>query len=71
MTGFLVFVGVVVALGVAVLLLDRAGARRQERRLRGGLGRDDVDERQVRNDRIINASYASFTARSTRDRGKP
>ena len=71
MTGFLVFVGVVVALGLAVLLLDWAGARRQERRLRGGLGRDDVDERQVRNDRIINASYASFTARSTRDRGKP
>ena len=71
MTGFLVFVGVLVTLVVLMFVVDWAGARRQERRLRGGLGRDGVDEGQVRNDRIINASYASFTARSTRDRGKP
>lgn len=69
-TGVVIVVGVVVALVVAYVVVDLLGSSHQRRRLDGGRNRSDIDEFRARDDKIQNSSYASFTARSVRDRDR-
>ena len=66
--GFAIFVGVVLGLIALMFLVDWLNSYAQQRRINGGGRRSDIDDFKVRDDKIVNASYASFTAKSVKSR---
>lgn len=65
--GWMIFVGLVVLGVVGYLVVDLWDSRRQRARLRGGQGRDDLDDSRVRGEKTINRDFSSMTARSVGD----
>lgn len=66
----LIFIGVVIVLVAAIVAVDLLHSSRQRSRLAGGRRRTGIDELRARDDRVQNASHASMSARSVRDRGQ-
>lgn len=68
--GIVVFAGAVVGLVAAIVAVDLLHSSRQRRRLAGGRRRTGIDEFRAHDDRIQNADYSAFTARSVRNRDR-